>query len=378
MGHVSCVRDPGFFITYSVVSTLGLILLIRLADPFEREPLGVVALMTLWGGTAAVGIGLAGNHAIATLLPARTDEVFGAALTAPLVEEFGKGLALVMAFAVSRAAARRFGTIGLDGVTDGIVYGAAVGIGFAFTENIFYFMQSLAGRGGLREAMDVFTARAGFLGLGAVGHAMYTATFGAGLGLATWSWRRRHKIGLPAAGFFVAVLMHACYNGLAQLVLSLRYGFSTVAVYYTCLAQPGCVLSGPEKEVGGAAPGALRIADAVDKAFLIAFVVGVVLWIRYQRRVIREELTETAEAGLIPLKEAEILTTYGRRTRWYLHVLRRGKVEHWRILRSMHALMIDLALTKHRLRRTGPEGRWQRVDDLWRRIRALRRAAVTP
>lgn len=359
-----------------MIQFLGMLLLVRLVDPYEREPMAVVGLMALWGATFAVAIGLGGNEFVVQRLPVETERVFGAALSAPLVEEFGKGAALLVAFLFSRYAAERFGTFEFDGVTDGIVYGAAIGLGFAFTENVFYFMRSLEGQAELQEAVKVFNARAGFLGLGSLGHAVYTGTFGAGLGLATWSWRRRDRIAFPVLGFIAAVLMHATYNGLAQLLLTARFGLREVAAYFECTSIPGCSLAG-YRRIEEAASGSFAIAQVLDKVFLVAFGFGLVLWIRYQRRVIREELMESAEAGLFPAKEADVLVRFWRRSRWYSHLWRRGRYEEWRLLRTMHAYMIDLALTKRRLRRTGPEGRWRRVDELWKRIREIR-VAISP
>ena len=55
------------------------------------------------------------------------------AVVAPFVEEFAKGLFVVAIVVLRRDQ--------LHGVLDGIVYGALVGIGFAFTEDIFYYLQ---------------------------------------------------------------------------------------------------------------------------------------------------------------------------------------------------------------------------------------------
>ena len=82
-----------------------------------------------------------GNRILRDLLDyasPQVEVVFGAALTAPLVEETSKGIALVIVFALSYPIARRFGVRMFNGVTNGIVYGAAVGLGFSFAEDIFY------------------------------------------------------------------------------------------------------------------------------------------------------------------------------------------------------------------------------------------------
>ena len=72
---------------------------------------------------------------------------------------------------------------------DGVVYGAAVGIGFAFAENNIHFVQEAYVRG-VAEGFRTLEAREGFLNLNTLSHAIYTASFGLGLGLSTWSRTR--------------------------------------------------------------------------------------------------------------------------------------------------------------------------------------------
>ena len=60
-----------------------------------------------------------------------TGEAFGAVISAPLVEESAKAIILLIFFFAKRDE--------FDGVVDGIVYAAMVGLGFAMTENIQYY-----------------------------------------------------------------------------------------------------------------------------------------------------------------------------------------------------------------------------------------------
>ena len=61
-------------------------------------------------------------------------EVIGACVSAPLVEEFWKGLAVFGIFFFLR---REF-----DGVVDGIIYGTFAALGFAATENVMYYSRA--------------------------------------------------------------------------------------------------------------------------------------------------------------------------------------------------------------------------------------------
>src|SRR5689334_2406105 len=90
------------------------LLVVRFFDLYEREPLGVVALLFLWGAIVAGLLASAGNTALEGELPQRVDVVFGAAISAPIVEELAKGFALVIVVVASRWAHRRFGVFEFD------------------------------------------------------------------------------------------------------------------------------------------------------------------------------------------------------------------------------------------------------------------------
>ena len=108
--------------------------------------------------------------------------------------------------------------------------------------------------------------------------------------------------------------------------------------------------------------------------FLLAFVGLVALWLRYQRQVLRFELAEEANLGLIGPEEWEVMPRYWRRSLWYWGLLRAGKLERWKLARRVHNILADLAFLKWRLRRLG--GDWGQVEKLRRRIKALRSMEV--
>ena len=214
--------------TFALIQAIVFLVLIRFLDLYEREPLTVLAIMAAWGATGAVALSLAGNGIVLGLLPQMVDETFGPAIAAPLVEEVAKGLALVIAFCLSWWAARRFGFLEFEGLTDGIVYGAAVGLGFAFTEDLLYLM-NVANEQGLEAGLSEYASRVDFFGVGQLGHAIYAAAFGAGLGLATWGRSWRAWLGFPLLGLAGAMMMHAVHNGLPSLLLAWRYGLENAA-----------------------------------------------------------------------------------------------------------------------------------------------------
>ncbi len=335
-----------FVITYAVVQTLVFLLLLRFVDLYEREPLSALAVMALWGAVGATALSAAGNRAAAQLLPARVNEVFGIAITAPLVEEVAKGIALIVFVAISLWARGRFGIPHFEGVTDGIVYGAAVGLGFAFTEDVLYLLLG-ASEGGLEQGFLTYLGRRDFFGISMLHHAIYSSAFGVGLGLATWSRKRIARLALPVSGLALAVLLHAINNGLVRVTLVLRYGLEETAAFVqgSGVADP-VAMEATRRQIS-------QVVNTLDYVLFALFILAVQLWLAYQRKVIREELAEEVRAGLISRSEFEMLPYYWRRTKWYLQLVKTGQWERLRLLRRIHNELVDLAFSKRRLRRRG-------------------------
>jgi predicted ATPase/RsiW-degrading membrane proteinase PrsW (M82 family) len=339
------LNNPGFYVSYAVVQAIIVLLLIRLADPYGREPLGLLAVMVGWGATGAALIALAGNRTVRAMLSDTARDVFGNAIAPPLVEEGAKGLALLAAVGPIRWIGKRFGLSIFEGVTSGIVYGAAVGLGFAFTEDVFYFVNEAQNQG-LESGLDVFVHRRDFFGPAMLHHPLWTAAFGAGLGAATWTASRAGKVLFPLAGFALAVLMHAINNGLVEAVLALRYGLDQTAAWVRGeIVDPG---------MQDTADTLVTVTNLLDLYVIALFLVAVLLWIRYQRRIIREELADEVDAEVL-------------RPSWEL--LKDGQYERWRHHRRLRGELATLGLLKWRTKRVG--GDWERVQRLRREIATL-------
>ena len=115
---------------------------VYLLDAYEREPLSLVLGALLWGAVAATSLAGLANHdwgaVVARLLGPDVASRWTAALTAPLVEETLKALGVVLIYLIARSE--------INGVVDGFVYGAMVGLGFAVVENVFYFVGQFGGQ----------------------------------------------------------------------------------------------------------------------------------------------------------------------------------------------------------------------------------------
>lgn len=199
---------------------------VRWIDRWEPEPRLAIVFAFLWGAGVSVLIALIVGSELDQLLVNLSQgnefayEFLGAAIQAPLVEEGGKGIGLLIIFWVAR---KHF-----DGPVDGLVYAAWVAGGFAFTENILYFGGQLLDSGGIDgDVFEIFLIR-GLMSPFA--HVMFTAATGLALGFAA---RRTGAVG--AIGFFIvglipAILLHALWNGALFFVYDF-YGYYAIVQF---------------------------------------------------------------------------------------------------------------------------------------------------
>lgn len=186
----------------SFVPPAAFLLWIRAHEQTDREPVRAVMLTFAWGGSAGVAIALllhslfeAGFHQVGGPLPAAgiTRALLAAVVIAPIVEEFAKALGLGLV--------RR----NMHELEDGIIYGAAVGLGFAATENFVYGLTALA-EGGFNEAVLTISIRV-FSSM--LLHASASAIIGFGYGAV----QRRGGVALEVLPHYMgAVILHAVYN----------------------------------------------------------------------------------------------------------------------------------------------------------------------
>ncbi|CAL4859299.1 PrsW family intramembrane metalloprotease [Microbacterium sp. MM2322] len=239
----------------------------RIIDRWEPEPRGLVIFALAWGAVASVALALGVDLVISLITPGMS-ETFSAVVQAPVVEEIAKGLGVLLIFVAARRA--------FDGPVDGVVYGALVGAGFAFTENVLYFADSLI-TGGAESAAFTFFLR-GILSPFA--HVMFTAVTGYALGrLARTGGRGAAALGPWALGLVGAIGLHALWNGSTV--------FADFFVLYATLQVP----------------------------LFVAFVAGVVVLRREEARLTRARLSDYAVAGWFSPAEVDMLATGRGRSR---------------------------------------------------------------
>lgn len=321
--------DPAFLIPYALAQAAFFLWLIHFLDIYEREPASALAFMSLWGATGAAALTLTLGRWVLERFDSGDRTVD--AMVAALVEEPAKGAALVAAFGVSQLVARRTGSLAFEGVSDGLVYGAAVGLGFAFTEDVAFLLREAT----IEEGLAVFARRADFLGLNMLGHAVYTGTFGAALGAASWERSWLNRVLLAVIGLGAAIAMHAAHNGLV-------------------------------------ATGQGTMRRLVDYLFVIAFFAAIAWWLSHQHRIIRDQLEDERDSGLITAEEwadaPRYLETLKRQTR----LARQGRLAELRIDKAIHHELVELAFAKWRAHKLGPRDRGDSLEQRRSTIRLLR------
>jgi RsiW-degrading membrane proteinase PrsW (M82 family) len=176
---------------------------IRNTERFNREPYRRLISVFAIGATVSVGLAIFAEYFLTNLYDQNIERVYQvlgrnpnlgslilACVIAPLVEEFAKAIGV---FRV-----RRF----MTEIEDGIVYGAAAGLGFAATENLLYEGSALYTYG-----VNVFIASVVVRSLSsALLHASASSLFGLGIA----------RSALQGRGWMIyylgAVLMHSIFN----------------------------------------------------------------------------------------------------------------------------------------------------------------------
>ncbi|HUR25074.1 MAG TPA: PrsW family intramembrane metalloprotease [Candidatus Thermoplasmatota archaeon] len=212
----------GILLALAFLPPLLFALWVRNHEKTNREPLRAVLGMFLYGGTLGVIIALALILVLDYSIGAEPGglTLLSLVVIAPLIEELSKGLGLGLV-------RRR-----IDEIEDGIVYGAAIGLGFGATENLLYGLQALQDNGLEQAALTI-----GFRVLSSVLlHAGSTALLGYGYAL----MRLRNRglvVVLPY--YFLAVLQHALYNFLVggQLLWSFVLAIVLVIVVTSLLRR---------------------------------------------------------------------------------------------------------------------------------------------
>ena len=154
------------------------LLLLRHHNRFTAQPARLLATGFVWGGVAATfWIALPANTALLSIWAKLGGTSFadnwGAGLSAPINEEFGKALGLVLLIGLAPRLVRS--------AYDGFIIGAFIGLGFQVFEDVLYVYNGATQQYGVDQfgsSLQIFVVRGA---AGIVSHALFSAIFCAGL-----------------------------------------------------------------------------------------------------------------------------------------------------------------------------------------------------
>lgn len=256
---------PFFFATALAIIPFAVVILTVLwIDNWEPEPRRVIVFALAWGAIASIGLTTAFLYFFDWIsldvlgADPNAQDVIATVVRAPLVEEACKMAGVLVIMLIARNT--------IDGPIDGLVYGSLIGAGFAFSENIQYFLLYGVSEG-LGATVSIFVMR-GILSPFA--HAMFTGVFGLLVGYAL---RGRRSLAVYALwGYAIGVAMHAVWNA------------SSYADFFALYL----VLQVPQ---------------------FAAFVIAIVLLRREKARITHDRLGDYARAGWFTPLEVDMLAT---------------------------------------------------------------------
>jgi protease PrsW len=330
-------------------TALGLVIVRRL-DRNEKEPWRLVLVAFAWGAIVATsmviwGESLWGAISERVLVPGPGLDA-STAFSAGLLEELAKGIAVLLLFLVMQNE--------FDDVVDGIVYGAAVGLGFNFMESIAYMTNLYAifspeGAGGYAAGFQWYARQV--LGL-FFGHATYTALIGAGIGIARQLPRRREKVIAIASGFLIAIAAHFSWDAWLAFFPIEGSALGLIEIHLRTL-----IMTGP---------------------FTAAVLALLLSGVHFEGRALADQLRkEAAEAaGAILPAEVEILTSPWRRLTERMHALSRGGFRAYFKLARLQTAQLDLAMERWHRERQEIDTPLEAEHELRQRVIELRRQAA--
>lgn len=307
-------------LTIPVIPALGITLLVHFIDRYEREPWFLRLAAFLWGATIAIPSAVFIEQFFDSLITSTWGPDSDMALHALLqglnfgvTEETVKGLGLLLLFVVLRDE--------FDNVTDGVVYGALIGAGFAMVENFFYFTDNTA---------DWPVLIVGRIVLGWLCHSTFTVCFGAALGYIRHTRVRWQQYVIPLIGYVLSIGLHTA--------------FDFVNLYVKELVPAVGEVNGP---VIMALSVIVALANYVLPFIAQMFILYIVMRaLAHEAAIIREFLAAEVGTGVITVEEYTLLQNSFIRMREEQRVLRQRGLKQWWYCRNLYQAAIGLAFRK--------------------------------
>lgn len=306
-------------LTIPLVPAIGISLLVNFIDRYEREPWFLRLAAFLWGAIIAIPPALLVEQNVDAVMqnvlgPDASSFVRAAfqGLNAGITEETVKGLGLLLLFLVLRDE--------FDNVTDGIVYGALIGAGFAMVENFVYFATN-------SKNVLLFLI-VGRIVLGWLSHSTFTACFGAALGYVRHTRVRWRQIVVPLLGYLCAVGLHSVFDFV---------DFFASAMALASPNNPSVKLFSLVAIIGDYVP------PFISQIVLLYILIRS---LAHESAVIREFLAPEVSNGVVRVDEYALLQNSFQRTKKERQVLFHYGIKQWLLVKALYQTEIGLAFRK--------------------------------
>ena len=331
--------------TTSLVATLVIavayLVAVRIVDFNEKEPLWAVGMLFVCGALAAVGLTLAVDNAFLEL------EVVPGVLS----KELTRFLAIGAGFVGLTAVGRKRGYSEINGLMDGVVYGAAGGLGFATG---LAFAQQLVIPATDLPLQTQSVIGYGEVALGGLADGVFGALMGIGFAAALDARSALTRAAAPALGYLAAAASHLGYDWVAA---GTPFADGAAMRKWVALLLP-----------------------------VVVVLVVMVVALRSEGRAIADELGSEADTGAVSADELRVLGSVAAREGLYLKTLLRGEIGAWTALHDLHNRQVQLALAKRKAAGEKDEARRLQTASEVARLRqavfetkkALGRAAEPP
>jgi RsiW-degrading membrane proteinase PrsW (M82 family) len=309
------------------------VLLILWIDRYESEPLWMLATAFFWGATFAAFISIVVNSLVGKFIAQTYDmytgRFYAMVISAPIIEEFAKGMVLFALFFWKKDE--------FDGILDGIVYAGMVGLGFAMTENFKYYGDAAMMGGNMLTGLFILRGA-----IAPFAHPLFTAMTGIGLGWACQSHNRAIKATMPVLGLLTAMLLHFFWNRSAVS------GAATFFIVYGLVMFP----------------------------IFVGAIVSIIFALRREGRIVSYHLWHDCQRGLFTPQEYYRLCSVRGRMGASFRALTTGGFGLWRARMKYNQMASELAFHRSRVHRglvTDPRAAYERELAFVQHLSELRR-----
>ncbi len=250
----------------AIVPMMLYLIIIWQLDFYNRKPFKLVFRFFTWGAVGSIVFAIIGSAIISESLsviiknPIKLNHL-STIVVAPYIEEITKGCFLFFTFSNKK----------VDFITDGLLYGGAIGLGFGMTENFFYFVTY---GHSFSQWISIVVIRSLFSG---VMHCVSTGTLGAFIGYSKLK-SSNNRIFYIITGLTIAIVIHFAWNLSVSMETTTSIGFLFMLIT------------------------------------ILVFIFFYVLAINSEKEIIFNELYDEYKNGLIPFEHLIILNS-GKRNK---------------------------------------------------------------